>query len=316
MNLIVQPLKEIERTKIVSLEELNHNFLNSQDIQPSSLTTYKSNLKRFSEWLETSGRLDHLNQLTKQDILEYKRSLINRNLSSSTVSSYLVVVRRLFEWLESEKIYPNIAKSIKSPKKSIYHKKDTLTPLQIKQVLNSFDLSSAEGLRDYALVNLMVRTGLRCCEVATAKIENLRQEAGEYVLYIQGKGRSEADNFVLLTEETVRPLFDYLFYRAKHGDRGGQSPLFASLAFKNEGQALTTRSISRIVKNALRRVEIDSPRFTAHSLRHTAVTLAIKGGASLEQTQAMARHTDPRTTQVYFHNLQRINNAAEKFIKF
>ena len=316
MKLAIRPITEIERTEIGSLEEVSDSFLYAQDVLPSSLQTYRRNLKRFREWLEASGRMNQLDILSRQDILEYKRALIDSGLMSATVSSYLVAVRRFFEWLESEKIYPNIAKSIKSPKKAQGHRRDTLTPLQIREVLNSFNTFTPEGLRDYALVNLMVRTGLRCCEVARAKMSDLRQEAGEYVLYIQGKGRNEADSFVLLTEEAIRPLHQYLFKRMKEGSRRSDSPLFASLANKNYGFALTTRSISRIVKNALRSIELDSPRLTAHSLRHTAVTLAIKGGASLEQTQAMARHSDPRTTQVYFHNLQRVSNAAERFINF
>lgn len=317
MSLTIKPreVEEIGRQEL-SLESVIESFIKALDVRQTSIRTYKSNLNRFIEWLGTSGKISKLNHLTRQDILEYKQFLMSKSLKPATISGYLITVRRFFEWLEEEKIYPNIAKSIKTPKKQLGHKKDTLTPLQIKQILNSFNTSTLEGLRDFALVNLMIRTGLRTCEVARAKIENLRQEAGEYVLWIQGKGRDEADNFVLLTEETVKPIFDYLFARAKQGDRSASSPLFASLSDRNYGKTLTTRSISRIVKNSMRANYIDSPRLSAHSLRHTAVTLAIKGGASLEQTQAMARHSDPRTTQVYYHNLQRISEGAEKFIKF
>lgn len=63
-------------------------------------------------------------------------------------------------------------------------------------------------------------------------------------------------------------------------------------------------------------VGLDSDKMTAHSLRHTAITLAIQGGASLEQAQAMARHSDPKTTMIYYHNLQRIQAGAEKCISF
>ncbi len=61
---------------------------------------------------------------------------------------------------------------------------------------------------------------------------------------------------------------------------------------------------------------LDSKRLTAHSLRHTAITLSIKGGASLQQAQAMARHSDPKTTMIYFHNLNRLQAGAERFINF
>jgi integrase/recombinase XerC/integrase/recombinase XerD len=91
--------------------------------------------------------------------------------------------------------------------------------------------------------------------------------------------------------------------------------LFTSISDRNQGEALTTRSISRIVKQIFRGVGLDSRRLTAHSLRHTAITLSIKGGASLQQAQAMARHTDPKTTMIYFHNLNRLQAGAERFIQ-
>lgn len=145
----------------------------------------------------------------------------------------------------------------------------------------------------------------------------MRQESGEAVLWIQGKGRDEADDFVLLTEETLKPIRTYLSARAKLlGQPADEEPLFSSCSNRNDGQPLTTRSISRLIKQALQRVGIDDKRLTAHSLRHTAITMAIKGGASLQQAQAMARHSDPRTTMIYFHNLDRIAQGAERYISF
>lgn len=74
---------------------------------------------------------------------------------------------------------------------------------------------------------------------------------------------------------------------------------------------MTTRSVSRIVKDALRDEGISSARLTAHSLRHTAVTFALLGGASVQQAQAMARHASISTTMIYAHNLDRMAAGAE-----
>jgi integrase/recombinase XerC/integrase/recombinase XerD len=93
-------------------------------------------------------------------------------------------------------------------------------------------------------------------------------------------------------------------------------PLFTSISDRNNGQGLTTKSIRRVIKSILRRVNLNDKRLSAHSLRHTAISLSIKGGASLEQAQAMARHTDLKTTMIYFHNAARVENGAERFIQF
>ena len=65
------------------------------------------------------------------------------------------------------------------------------------------------------------------------------------------------------------------------------------------------------MKEALKRIGIDDPRFTAHSLRHSAITFALLAGAELADAQAMARHADISTTMVYSHHVDRMANAAE-----
>jgi len=295
-------LAQLDSSKVIP------SFLMALDVADSTRRTYERSLRSFSRWLDEAGK--DLFSLRRGDVLEYKRSLSER--SAYTVSAYLTAVRRLFEWLEAERIYPNVAKGVRGAKKARGYRKDCLTVGQIREALGSFDRSSLEGLRDFALFNLLVRTGLRTVEIARAKVEDLRQESGEAVLWVQGKGRDEKDDFVLLTEEALRPIWEWLSARGKTED---EAPLFCSLSSRNHGEELTTRSISRIVKEALRRIDLDSARLTAHSLRHTAVTLAVSGGASLQQAQAMARHSDPRTTLVYFHNLDRVKDGAEKYVQ-
>ena len=299
-------------TQQASLEDLTDLFLREQDITEASRATYQRALRQFVGWLRETGRDQRMGTLQREDILAYKESL-QATKTASTVSCYLTAVRRLFGWLESRKAYPDITRGVKGAKKAKGHRKDCLTPGQIRQVLDGVDRSTVEGLRDFALLNLLFRTGLRTVEIARAQIADLRQEAGTAVLWIQGKGRDEKDDFVLLVEETLRPLREYL---AARGTVSENEPLFVSLSDRNAGQALTTRSLSRIVKEAFLRVGLDDSRLTAHSCRHTAITLAVSGGASLEQAQAMARHSDPKVTMVYFHNVARVQAGAERCISF
>jgi len=299
-----------------ALQKLIDNFLAEQDVAKSSRATYRRELRQFVDWLEKTGRSSRMGELTRADILAYKEDLME-DLSPYTVSGYLVAVRKLFSWLESQKIYPNIAKDIKGAKKPRGFRKDTLTKGQLRDVLQEIERERMQGLRDYALINLMARTGLRTVEISRAKVGDIRQEAGQAVLWVQGKGRDAKDEFVLLTEETERPLRKWIQARRDlFGPVADDQPLFCSLSNRSKGSSLSTRSISRIVKKRLRAVGLDDSKLTAHSLRHTAITMAIQGGASLEQTQAMARHSDPKTTMIYYHNLNRIKAGAEKCISF
>ena len=304
---------EVPSAQRSSLLAMVDRFIASQDVSKPSRATYSRQLKQFASWLTETGKVEALNTLQRQDILDYRAHLLGLGKCANTVAGYLTLVRKLFEWLEAEKIYPNIARGVKGTKKAKGFRKDCLTPGQIREALASIDRGSLEGPRDYALFNLLVRTGIRTIEVARAQVGDLRQQGGEAVLWVQGKGRDTKDDFVLLIDETLKPLRKYLSIRGEISDT---TPLFCSFSDRNYGQALTTKSIRRIIKKILKGINLNDKRLSAHSLRHTAISLSIKGGASLEQAQAMARHTDPKTTMVYFHNAARLNNGAERFIQF
>lgn len=304
-----------------SLEELVERFLAGHDVRESSRGTYRRQLREFSKWLEAEGL--QLTELRREHILAYRGYLEKsagaggRGLSSYSISGYLTAVRRLFTWLEAERLYPNVARSVKGPKRPRGYKKDTLTEEQLRQSLEAIERDSTLGeherARNYALFNLLARTGLRDVEAARASYGDIRRVEGERVLYVHGKGRDEADEFVLLTSKAYKPIRAYLDTRP-HIWEG--SPLFVSHSRRNHGERLTSRSISRIVKNTLRAAGLDDRRLTAHSLRHSAISMAIRNGATLEQAQSMARHSSPVTTMIYFHNVDRVANGAEKYIDF
>jgi integrase/recombinase XerC len=77
---------------------------------------------------------------------------------------------------------------------------------------------------------------------------------------------------------------------------------------------MTTRSISRIAKDKLVNAGFNSDRLTAHSFRHTAATLNLLAGATIEETQQLLRHTNSSTTMIYAHHLDRMRNNSENRI--
>lgn len=289
------------------LEELLDNFIRAQDVKASSRESYRKGLKKFLEWLRARG----ITQPTQQTILDYKESLKESGLTSFSISAYIVTVRKFFNWLEATQGLPNIAKGIKGAKRARGFRKDPLTLDQVKELLDSIDRAELPGLRDYALINLFVRTGLRTIEAIRANVGDIRQEGGEALLWIQGKGRDDKDEFVLLTGETLKPIYEYLQAR---GDTKPEAPLFSSMSHRNGGARLTTRTLRRIIRGRLQAIGIGSDRLTAHSLRHTAITLSLKAGATIQEAQALARHANINTTLIYAHNIDRIKQAPERKI--
>ncbi len=300
-------------------ENIIDQFISNIDVKNTSKETYRRQIKAFFHWWDIE--LKYKNNITREDILSYKSYLEKNNLSPLTISSYILVVRKFFTWRE-ETGFPNPAKGIKGSKRSKGFRKDPLILSQILKLLSNIDTSNIIGKRDYALINLLIRTGLRTIEIVRANRDDIRQESGVPVLWIQGKGRDLKDEFVVLTEDTLEPLYNYFncLKKLKIKNQKRDIPLFVSFSKRNKGRVLTTRSISRIVKDRLRNVNIDSNRLSAHSLRHTAITLALQAGATLQEAQVLGRHSNINTTLIYAHNINRIENAPEnkieKLLKF
>jgi len=284
----------------IKIAEYAQPFIADQDISLNSRQTYCNALIQFSQWCEEKKIISP----TRETILSYKFWLDTKQLSSYTKALYIVVIRRFFIWTEDNTIYPNISRGVKGIKKfSKSHQKESLSIDMLKKLFSSIDCSTLQGKRDFALINILVRTGLRLKEIALANIDDMHQERGEMLLWIHGKGRSSKDEFVLLTQQTLTSLYDYLQIR---GIKSEKEPLFVSISDRNYGTRLTIFSLSRIIKKRLRAAGIDSKRITAHSLRHTFGVLSMQAGASLYEVQLAMRHTAPTTTQLYLGDIERI----------
>lgn len=284
-------------------------FISSQDVKESSRGLYNRTLTQFFKWLQETGR--NINTLDRVGILEYKDSLTEKGLSSLTISSYITSVRKFFEWAEANKIYPNVAKGIKTPKRKQAFKKQHLTDEKSGELLTHFENISK---RDFAIVNLMLRCGLRTIEVVRANVEDITFRGNRRILKIWGKGREmdcKEEDFVVLSDKVYNPIAEYL--QSRKGAKGGE-PLFTSNSRQNLGERLTTRTISQICKEGMRAIGLDGKEFTAHSLRHTTAVSMIKLGAALPDVQGVLRHSSPVTTQIYLESAKeemRLKNAPE-----
>ena len=291
-----------------NVEPVIEAYLRSLDVKPRSKETYAKGVRYFFAYLDREG----ITEPTRADILAYKESLTER-YSTCTAASYLTAVRSFISYLNAERGFPNIAAGVKNPRnRRSGFLKDALTAEQANKVLSTMKRETLAQKRDYAVIVLLTLTGLRTIEVERANLEDIRNLNGARVLYVWGKGRDSKDEYVKLTATVQEAIADYLEAReAADGRLTGSSPLFASVSRRDYGKRITARSVSRIAKEALKAAGFDDSRLTAHSFRHTAITLARRGGASIRDAQQMARHGNVTTTERYAHDERRIEDAAE-----
>ena len=284
-------------------------FVNYLDAKEKTIATYTRAVRQFATYLKDN----EITQPTQQDVRAY-REQIKAGHKPATVQAYIFAVRRFFEFTESAGLYPNVAGKIKGAKIDRSPKKDYLTSEQAKKVLASIDRHTIQGARDYAILLLMITCGLRDIEVSRANIEDIRTAGNNSVLYIQGKGKDEKNDYVILPAQTEAAMRAYLL-KAKKTRCNTGTPLFTSLSHNSKDARLTTRSISGIVKSTLRANGYDSEQLTAHSLRHTAITLAlIANGGNIQEAQEFARHANISTTQIYAHNLDKSKNSCSRLV--
>ncbi|RIE16757.1 tyrosine-type recombinase/integrase [Candidatus Cryosericum septentrionale] len=299
-------------TLAANLDQLIESFLLAQDVGITSKIVYRRALKRFKEFLSLREAAGGVGYLTKTDIVQYKSHLLAEGLSPRTGNLYLTSVRQFFKYLESNRIYPDVSAGLKGFKRSYGFNRDPLTLQQARDLLNSIDTSDMIGLRDFAMINLMLRTGLRTMEVVGSDVGDIRQTSNATLLYVRSKGKDAKDDFVVLTREAYEPIVRYLAARRCTDPR---APLFVSHSNHNEGRRITTKTLRFEVKQKLLGIGVYSSRISAHSLRHTFATMALQNGATIEQVRDTLRHQNITTTQIYVHTTDRLEHAAEDTIK-
>ena len=309
MNELQQVQRQNNSLDVVRTLDFNifERFINYLDASPKTVETYKKALRQFFNYIGVHG----IRQPQREDVLAFRDDLKASGLKPTTVQNYITATRIFFKWTEQEGLYPNIAEHVKGAKLDKNHKKDYLTSRQAKEVLANVETDSEEGLRNYAILSLMVTGGLRTIEVSRADVGDLRTVGENTVLFVQGKGREEKTEYIKISAPVEKAIRSYL--KARENVEEGQ-PLFTSTSNNSRGKRITTRTVSAIVKNALKNAGYDSARLTAHSLRHTAITLALLAGREITEVQQFARHANLNTTMIYNHALDQAKNGCSDAI--
>ena len=314
---MAKELVKQEQTSGLSVPDLINEWLNYEAARGASvatLQTYKKSIEVFRDWVIENGLQDP--QIVRpSDIRVYKASLAEQ-YAPQTVNLRLSGVRSFFRFLvNTDRLPSNPAAEVQGMKRSKTkrHKREELTSEEVRAVLHTCKDRTPQDKRDLAILTLMAFCGLRSIEINRANIDNLKTENDRLVLEVQGKGYKEADEIVIIPRDQEKVIHAWIAYRKEIGQKG---PLFISLSNRTKGARLSLRAIRYIAKKRYASAGVVGDKKSTHSLRHSAITNAIRNGASPMQVQAMARHASFDTTLGYIHSVNRIDNPAEDFIRY
>lgn len=304
MNALATTNTQIAHADASTLNALEARYIAFVQVAKESQRTYSECLSKFFKYLASI----ECNQPTRETILAYRAHLI-ATMSPASVAVNLASVRGFFKWLESERFYTNVAKDIKAPKIARTHKKGYLNVEQVKNLLSTIETTTEQGARDYAIVVLMVACGLRCVEISEALKEDLRYTSNGLCLFIRGKGNTEKATFVKLPAIAQDAINHYISVSCNKGN-----VLFSSTSNNSKGKAIPPKTLSQVIKQRFIKAGLDSSFLTAHSLRHTAITLALIAGENITEVQAFARHKNIQTTMIYNHAINYGKNTCSQSI--
>lgn len=255
-----------------------------------TLTAYGRDLTQFARFLHDHG-VTAWEQVTPSLARRYVAGL-SRHYARSAIARQLSAVRTFFRFLYREgKVSKNPLVLISTPRRQ-RRLPAVLTPEEVKIILGAPDLSTPQGLRDRAILELLYATGMRVGELVALR---LSEAAGEGELRVTGKGRKE--RVVLVANAAVEALRVYV----RDGRPRLATPRSAEAVFLNaRGGVLSDRGVRVILDRAIRRAAL-ARSISPHVLRHTFATHLLDGGADLRVVQELLGHVDLRTTQIYTH---------------
>ena len=261
-------------------------------LSQNTIDAYRRDLEKFSEFATERG-LGKAPQVKRADVVDFLASLYLRKLDARSVARHLVSLRQFFRFLLSEELIPeDPVVTVESPKfrQSL---PQFLSVEEVDRLLAQPDVSSALGLRDKAMIELLYSAGLRVSELCSLAVDDLHVDAGS--LRCIGKGNKE--RLVPVGKRALAVLQLYI-KRARPEIVGEHTSKYLFIIRK--GNKLDRIAFWKNLALYGRKAGLRKA-LTPHMLRHSFATHLLDRGADLRSVQMMLGHSDISTTQIYTH---------------
>lgn len=264
----------------------------------------------------------HPQHVKPADVLAWRDSLIRDRRRPATVAFKLSVVRSFFEHLRASghvALNPASAKLVPPPQVPQEPAGRALTPKEVRHLLAWPDRSTPEGARDYALLSVLVRLGLRVSEACSLRASSIGRSGERWTVRLKVKGGRE--RVLPLPTEVRASIDEYLRLdrRRRENLHCGGPDAFVFQPHTNYRTLEFDKPLSaRMARNIISRWADFGGigRVSPHDLRRTAITRALDLGLTYRQVQMMSGHRDPKTVMRYDHGRENLDRNAINFISY
>jgi integrase/recombinase XerC len=289
------------------------SFLNyltvEKNCSPLTVSNYQRDIQIFLTYLSGKGFTDFAwPSLTVLQIRSYLAYMNDENFARRTIARRISSLRSFYKYLVREgKIAQNPFTRVRSPKLD-KRLPSFLEEGEINEILDLPDQSTALGLRDQVVLELLYATGCRVSELVGLKLSSV--DTGNLFVLLHGKGNKE--RIVPIGHKCRSALLAYYkesrsLLMAKY-----QVPEHQKVLVNSRGGALTDRSVRRILDKYVRSLALRK-HVSPHTIRHTFATHLLEHGADLRTVQELLGHANLSTTQIYTHvTTERIASVYKK----
>ena len=263
-------------------------------LSENTVEAYMRDVERLATYCSALNRPIAPTRVTTQTINEFMAHLFDRGLEPRSQARILSSLRSLFGFMMlTDRIETSPIDDIESPKVG-QHLPDVLTVAEVESNIEAIAPTTALGVRNRAIIEMMYSCGLRVSELVELRFEDI--DFDENLVRVVGKGNKQ--RFVPLGVMARQRLEAYLTYRKQTevADRKSTSVVFLN----RRGSKLTRVMIITLVRQAVAAAGIDKT-VSPHSFRHSFATHLLVGGADIRQVQVLLGHSDITTTEIYTH---------------
>jgi len=267
--------------------------------------SYQRDLRIFCKALKIPE--DKLVQVQRIQIINYITGLKLQGRTAATIARKLAAIKAFYRFMITENyLQSDPAEAVEAGTKGV-HLPKVLTEPEIQALLEAPDISTAEGLRDRTMLEMLYATGMRVSELVTVKAASVNLD----MRYVIAFGKGSKERIVPLGSVAITYLRKYLAEGRNHflkENEKNPETLFLGLG----GQGLTRQRVWEIIKQYGRQAGI-TKMISPHVLRHSFATHLLDNGADLRSVQEMLGHADISTTQIYTHlTNKRLRSVYEK----
>lgn len=268
------------------------DYLNQQDLSEITIRGYLHDIELFWRWVvELHGQEIDLKEISTVDLKSYRQYLVNvQNQKPSSINRKLQSVKRLFRWAQEKGLANDISQQVRFMRSSKNYQPKALSTSEVHALFRLAG-QSCHGLakRNYALLQLMLQTGLRVSEVVKLRIGDLLiNERSGSVFVRDSKGHTQRE--VPLNAAARRALTTYLQTRTLKKE----DLLFHS----KKGQPLSLRAVQEVITVLGRKAKLSG--VSAHTLRHTFAVNYLKANQNnLVELANLLGHQSLDTTAIY-----------------